>query len=72
VRAAKPGPEVFLRALELAGARPQEALHVGDSVATDIEGARAAGIRALLVARDGEVPPDVEAVRSLEEVASVL
>jgi putative hydrolase of the HAD superfamily len=72
VRSAKPGPEVFLRALAVAGARPEEALHVGDSVANDVEGARAAGIRALLVARSGEVPPDVDAVRSLEEVASLI
>jgi putative hydrolase of the HAD superfamily len=72
VRAAKPAPEVFLRALEVADVRPDEALHVGDSLANDIEGARAAGIRALLVARAGEPPSDVEAVRSLEEVASVL
>jgi putative hydrolase of the HAD superfamily len=72
VRAPKPAPEVFLRALEVAGARPDEALHVGDSVANDVEGAAAAGIRALLVLRAGEPPPGVEAVRSLEEVPSLI
>jgi putative hydrolase of the HAD superfamily len=72
VGTAKPAPEVFLRALELAGASPGEALHVGDSVENDVEGARAAGIRALLVARDGEPPPGVESVRSLEELASLI
>ena len=71
-RAAKPDPQVFLRALKVAGAGPDEALHVGDSVENDVEGARAAGIRALLVARGGEPPAGVATVRSLEEVPSVI
>lgn len=71
-RAAKPDAALFRRALEVAGARGDEAMHVGDSVENDVEGARAAGIRALLVARDGDAPDGVEAVRSLEEVVSVL
>jgi putative hydrolase of the HAD superfamily len=71
-RAAKPDAAVFLRALEVAGVAREEALHVGDSVENDVEGARAAGIQALLVARDGEPPEGVDAVRSLEEVASVI
>ena len=72
VRTAKPDPRVFVRGLEVAGAEPGEAVHVGDSVANDVEGARAAGIRALLVSRSGEVPPGVDTVRSLEEVASLI
>ena len=71
-RAAKPDAAVFVKALEVAGVEPERALHVGDSVENDVEGARAAGIRALLVARDGEPPAGVEAVRSLQEVASIL
>ena len=72
VGGAKPGPEVFTRALELAGAEPAEAVHVGDSLANDVEGARAAGIRPLLLIRDGEPPAGVEAVRSLREVPSLI
>jgi putative hydrolase of the HAD superfamily len=72
VHSAKPDPAVFLRALEVAGAEPGQALHVGDSVENDVEGARAAGIRALLVARAGDAPAGVEAVGSLEEVASLI
>jgi putative hydrolase of the HAD superfamily len=71
-RAAKPDPQVFLRAVEVAGVTPAEAVHVGDSVENDVEGARAAGIRALLVARAGDPPPGVDSVRSLEEVAYVV
>jgi putative hydrolase of the HAD superfamily len=69
---AKPGPAVFMRALELAGVGPGEALHVGDSLDNDIEGARAAGLRAVLVQRDGGPPAGVETVRSLTELPSVL
>ena len=50
--AAKPDPAIFARGLELAGVRPEEALHVGDSPVEDGEGARAAGIRAVLIGRD--------------------
>jgi FMN phosphatase YigB (HAD superfamily) len=45
---------------------------VGDSLPNDVAGARAVGIRALLVARDREPPEGVETVRSLEEVPSLL
>jgi putative hydrolase of the HAD superfamily len=51
--ARKPDPAIFAEALELAGCEPEEALHVGDSPEEDLEGARAAGIRALLLDREG-------------------
>ena len=70
--ASKPDPAVFARALELAGAAPEEALHVGDSVRNDFEGARAAGLNALLLARDGDPPAGVVAIRSLAELPSVV
>ena len=50
---AKPGRRIFDAALDAAGCRAAEAVHVGDSVAHDVVGARAAGIRALLLSRDG-------------------
>ena len=49
----KPDPVIFERALELAGCRAGEALHVGDTADEDVAGARAAGIRPLLIDRDG-------------------
>jgi putative hydrolase of the HAD superfamily len=52
--ARKPDPAIFAAALELAGCGPDEALHVGDTPEEDVAGARAAGIRALLIDRDGE------------------
>jgi putative hydrolase of the HAD superfamily len=51
--ARKPDPAIFAAALGVAGCGPDEAIHVGDTVEEDVEGARAAGIRALLIRRDG-------------------
>ncbi len=47
----KPEPRIFRVALELAGCEPAEALHVGDTPEEDLAGARAAGVRALLIDR---------------------
>jgi putative hydrolase of the HAD superfamily len=70
--AAKPDPAIFQRALGLLGAGAGGAVHVGDSLDKDVGGARAAGIRAVLLARAGEPPPGVEAIRSLVELPSLL
>jgi putative hydrolase of the HAD superfamily len=67
---AKPDAAIFARALELAGAGPDAALHVGDSPDADIAGALAAGLRAVLVARDGSgtAAPGVPVIASLAEL----
>lgn len=71
VGAAKPDGRIFAAALRLAGAAPHEALHVGDSVRADVQGARAAGLRALLVVRDGALPPGAIAdLRPLSSAAA--
>lgn len=54
--AAKPDPAVFRAALAVAGVEPEQALHVGDSPEGDLEGARAAGVRGVLLVRDGRPP----------------
>jgi putative hydrolase of the HAD superfamily len=51
--ARKPDPAIFSAALELAGCEAAEALHVGDTEEEDVVGARAAGIRPLLIDREG-------------------
>jgi putative hydrolase of the HAD superfamily len=53
VGAAKPDRAIFAAALELAGAAPEEAWHVGDTLVADVEGARAAGLTAVLIDREG-------------------
>jgi putative hydrolase of the HAD superfamily len=66
--ARKPDPSIFAAALGLAGGVPAgEALHAGDSLEADVLGARAAGIEAVLVSRDGApAPPGVRTVASLD------
>ena len=49
----KPSPETCLEALRAIGIDPHEALFVGDTLETDIAGARAAGMRAILLDRAG-------------------
>ncbi len=71
VGVAKPASGPFRAGLALAGAEAAEALYVGDSPDTDIDGARSAGLRAVLLARSGDAPPGIEAVRSLEELPSL-
>ena len=70
--AAKPDPRLFEAALEAAGCRPGEAIHVGDSLENDVAGATAAGVAALLLVRGGAAPPGVPVVRSLVELPAVL
>ena len=72
VGAAKPDARIFQRALALAGVAPEQAVHVGDSLANDIAGAQALGIRAVLVQRSGGPPAGVESIRSLGELPRVL
>ena len=43
----KPHPEIFERTLAELGAQASEALHVGDTLAADIAGARGVGMRAV-------------------------
>ncbi len=52
----KPHPTIFEAALERLGASPAEAVMVGDSLEEDIEGARALGMRAILIDREDRHP----------------
>jgi putative hydrolase of the HAD superfamily len=67
VGARKPDPAIFRAALALAGCEPAEAVHVGDTPAEDVDGARAAGVRAVLIDREGG-----GAIASLAEIEQLL
>lgn len=72
----KPALRIFEIAFHEAGCEPSELLHVGDSMESDIAGAKAAGSKAIwlnrsLDARDGGTEPDFE-IRSLLELDEVL
>ncbi len=69
IGSSKPDPGIFREALGRAGVPPQAALHVGDSYEEDFEGARAAGIHALLLDRDGLSPDFAGAISSLDEIS---
>jgi putative hydrolase of the HAD superfamily len=64
----KPGAEIFHRACRRLGVEPGEALHVGDSVAEDLEGARGAGLEALLLDRADAHPEIADRIASLTEL----
>ena len=51
----KPAAGLFERACAALGVAPAEAAHVGDRADTDGQGARNAGMRALLLGRDGDL-----------------
>jgi putative hydrolase of the HAD superfamily len=65
----KPGRELFERGLALAGVEAGHAVHVGDSIERDVEGARAAGIEPILIRRaGGPAPPGVRSISALTEL----
>jgi putative hydrolase of the HAD superfamily len=64
----KPHASIFRAVLDLLGVEPGEAAMVGDQVADDIEGARAVGMRAILLDRDGfhsDFEPRIESLSEL-------
>jgi putative hydrolase of the HAD superfamily len=67
---AKPHPAIFEAALKRAERKPEESVMIGDSWASDVLGARAAGIRAIWINREGaprpDPSPDVTEIRSYE------
>ena len=64
----KPRTELFELALKSAGLSPDEVLHIGDSVSSDVQGASNAGIRALWLNRFGKsIPEGVEGISGLLE-----
>jgi putative hydrolase of the HAD superfamily len=52
----KPDPTIFRAVLDLLGVEPAEAAMVGDSPEDDIDGARALGMTAFLLDREGRYP----------------
>jgi putative hydrolase of the HAD superfamily len=68
-QAAKPAPKIFRLALDKHAVDPGEALHVGDSLRDDVEGAVKAGLHAVLLDRQGnQRGVGVRAIKSLDEL----
>lgn len=73
VGVAKPDPGIFHLALDAVGATADRAIHVGDAYQYDVRGARAAGIRPVLVDPLGiRDDADCDRVASLVDVAALL
>jgi putative hydrolase of the HAD superfamily len=67
----KPDPKFFEIALARSGARRETTIHVGDLYRVDVVGARAAGLRAVLLDQAGLYPDaDCPRVRSLGELVA--
>jgi putative hydrolase of the HAD superfamily len=67
----KPHDTIFRRMLELLDVVPGEAVMVGDTLVDDVEGARAVGMRAVLVDREDRYPA-VERIRGLDELLRLI
>ena len=80
----KPDRRIYERTLERLGAAPEEALHVGDFYVEDVLGPRQVGLRGILIDRrpyslfpnfpqqDHHEDPDLQVIRSLDEIAALL
>jgi putative hydrolase of the HAD superfamily len=77
--AAKPAHQIFRLALEKHAVDPEEAVHVGDSIGDDVEGARLARLHGVLIDRQrmdsGEHKPSasqVPTIRTLHELPQLV
>jgi len=71
----KPHPEIFHRTLRVLGVVPADAAHIGDTLTTDVAGARAIGMRAIHLCQATSVSQpsgDTEIVTSLSALPSML
>lgn len=69
----KPDPRIFELACERVGVQPIEAAHVGDHQYSDVVGAEAVGMTAVLIDRHGGPEPShPRFVRKLDELDTVL
>ena len=69
--ALKQSGELLKKALELLKAKPEEALMVGDSIETDMEGARLVGVEGILIDRLGKRDWPKK-IRNLKEIENFL
>ncbi len=71
----KPDPRIFHYACERASVNPSDAIHVGDSLTVDYDGASAAGLRGVLLVREESAmpaDPSIATLRSLNELPSLI
>lgn len=69
---AKPDRAIFLYAVNRLRVSPGETIFVGDSLKHDYEGAKRAGLKPLIINREGKALADVETIGSLIELLNYL
>ena len=70
---AKPSPKIFKYALDQHALDPDEAIHIGDSIKEDIEGARQANMLSILVDREiGDDKIKNNVIKQLNQVQEIL
>jgi FMN hydrolase / 5-amino-6-(5-phospho-D-ribitylamino)uracil phosphatase len=77
VGALKPDPAIFHKVIEGTDLQVHEVVYVGDDPLLDVEGARAAGMHAIWIDRQGsewpvQIAPAAHTVRSLTELVELL
>ena len=68
----KPHESIFWALLELLDVEPAEAVMIGDTVEDDIDGARAIGMQAVLLDRDGRYPDVPGRIGDLADLSTAL
>ena len=68
----KPSPTIFRAVLDLLDVRPERAVMIGDSPLDDVDGARALGMRAFLLDREGRYPGRSDTLPDLYALAAAL
>lgn len=69
----KPDPAIFLAAVRRAGCLPAQAVYVGDNYYADVEGARAAGLRPVLIDPHGVFPnPGCAVIATLADLEATI
>ena len=73
VKAYKPHPTLFMKALEVSGCTVDEVVHIGDSITSDVNGAKAVGIKPILLDRDSKYGIlDIPVAKSLLEALEMI
>ncbi len=73
--AAKPAPKIFQHALDKHAMDAEDAVHVGDSRRDDVEGARKAGLQAVLIERESQLSSsasNIPTIQSLEQLPALI
>ena len=69
VNACKPHRKIFEKALETASVKADEAVLIGDSITSDVEAAKAVGIRPIYLSRSKDIEIEgVKVIRSLDNI----